>query len=429
MNYIPEPPVDPLDDTSPSIVRPPADWHERIEQKQSLPAWRKVVGWLSLFVAFVLTIAAVAMLLLPTPQPQQVAVNPTDIPASDVPPTETEIIPTATEDIPTSIPESGQVQQPAVPPTLSSEGIASLLLTPIAPQGGVSASEVTGLRYDPFTIITGDRPRSQFVNYVAVQGDSINAIAARYNLAPESLAWCNHYRVVFNLRPGDVLSVPPVDGVCHQVLATRGQSLNDIAEEYNVDPYSIIDSPFNNLFGITPDFVPPGGQDLFIPGGEGAVITWDPGYEESEDGSGVSTVTFAPGQPGSCGAVAAGGGSAWTNPLPTGVWMRGFSAGHTGIDLAAPTGTPILAANSGPVLFSGFSNWGYGGTVVIGHGQISTLYAHMSSRAVECGAVVSAGQVIGFVGSTGNSSGPHLHFEIRYRNEPTDPSGTPGVGW
>jgi len=430
MHNIPEPPIDPMDDTAPSLAQPPADWQARVQRNQPVPAWRKAIGWLSLLLAFGLTAGTIVVLLLPPaepaqPAPQQVAENPTDVPPTDISPTQTQELPTDTPP-PT---EPIVVAQGELPPTLSAEGIANLLLTPLAPLSDDAPSEVTGLRYDPFTIVTGDRPRSEFISYTAVQGDTINAIAARFSLTPESLAWCNNYRVIFNLRPGDTLRIPPVDGACHRVLATRGQSLSDIAGEYNVDPFRVIDSPFNNFFGITPDFVPPGGQDIFLPGGEGPLITWDPGYEEGSDGSGATTVTFAPGQPGSCGAVDPGGGAAWVNPLPNGVWMRGFSAGHTGIDLAAPTGTPIVAANSGPVLFSGFSNWGYGGTVVVGHGQMSTLYAHMSSRAVECGAFVSAGQVIGYVGSTGNSSGPHLHFEIRFRNTPQDPSGTPGVGW
>jgi murein DD-endopeptidase MepM/ murein hydrolase activator NlpD len=81
------------------------------------------------------------------------------------------------------------------------------------------------------------------------------------------------------------------------------------------------------------------------------------------------------------------------------------------------------------VLFSGFSTWGYGNTVVLAHGIFSSLYGHMSQINVGCGANVSAGSVIGLVGSTGNSSGPHLHFEIRVNDVPQNPSGTPGLGW
>ena len=128
-------------------------------------------------------------------------------------------------------------------------------------------------------------------------------------------------------------------------------------------------------------------------------------------------------------AAASGGGTWWSNPLPNGTYVRGFYAGHSGIDIAGSVGAPIYAANGGPILYSGWNNWGYGNTVVIGHGAFSTLYGHMSSIAVRCGQSVDAGQIIGYVGSTGNSSGPHLHFELRYLNQPRNPSATAGIGW
>jgi len=104
--------------------------------------------------------------------------------------------------------------------------------------------------------------------------------------------------------------------------------------------------------------------------------------------------------------------------------------GHTGIDLSASVGTPVYAANSGPVLFSGFSSWGYGEAIVLAHGPfLSTLYGHLSARFAACGQYINVGTVIGQVGSTGNSTGPHLHFEIRSEDTPQNPSGTPGIGW
>ncbi|GLV46834.1 peptidase M23 [Thermus sp. LT1-2-5] len=91
-----------------------------------------------------------------------------------------------------------------------------------------------------------------------------------------------------------------------------------------------------------------------------------------------------------------------------------FQRYHTGIDLAAPYGTPILAAKSGQVEVAGWSSVGYGFHVVLDHGGgVETLYAHMSRIAVRPGAWVEAGEVIGYVGSTGWSTGPHLHFEVR----------------
>ncbi len=172
--------------------------------------------------------------------------------------------------------------------------------------------------------------------------------------------------------------------------------------------------PANELSDISPETLLPSGKRLFIPGGLGSIITWNAPVEEDSSGN---VIAFARGHPNSCGTVA-GGGTFWSNPLPNGTYVRGFYAGHSGIDLAAPTGTPVLAANGGPILYAGWNSWGYGNTVVIGHGPISTLYGHMNSLAVRCGNFVAAGQVIGYVGSSGNSSGPHLHFEIRYRNQP-----------
>ena len=91
-----------------------------------------------------------------------------------------------------------------------------------------------------------------------------------------------------------------------------------------------------------------------------------------------------------------------------------FTASHPGVDFAVPTGSPVYAVDAGLVIFAGWSDLGYGNTIVIDHGNgYKTLYAHLSQVSEYCGAVVTAGKVIGLSGSTGNSSGPHLHFEVR----------------
>ncbi len=96
---------------------------------------------------------------------------------------------------------------------------------------------------------------------------------------------------------------------------------------------------------------------------------------------------------------------------------------HAGIDIAAPTGTPIRAADSGKVVLLGFTG-GYGNYTCIAHSaSLSSCYGHQSGYSTSNGASVSKGQTIGFVGNTGNSTGPHLHFEVRVNGNPVDPMG------
>ena len=309
--------------------------------------------------------------------------------------------------------------------TISPAQIASLLSTPIRAIDAAQELINTGYSAEPFTVV-GDRRRTNMSAYTVVDGDTIDAISRQFGLDRESIVWCNHYRYALVLRPGDVVNIPPVDGACHTVLASQGKDIVAIAEQYGVDdPYAIIDAPANKLPDIPPQTLLPSNTRLFIPGGKGRIVSWNAPVVEDSSGN---VIAFARGDPSSCGAVP-GGGTFWTNPLPQGTWVRGFYAGHAGIDIAAVTGTPIFAANGGPILYAGWNRWGYGNTVVIGHGPFSTLYGHMSRIAVRCGQTVGAGQIIGYVGSTGNSSGPHLHFEIRFRNEPQDPTQTSGIGW
>ena len=126
-----------------------------------------------------------------------------------------------------------------------------------------------------------------------------------------------------------------------------------------------------------------------------------------------------------------GGDGSLINPLPSGRLtstygprrhpIYGTTRTHTGIDLAAPTGTPIIAAAAGLVVWSGYRG-GYGNTVIIDHGgSMATLYAHQSSLSVAEGSVVAVGDTVGLVGSTGYSTGPHLHFEVRIDGNPVDP--------
>lgn len=424
MAHISEPPIQP-DDTSPSMVMRPVGLDQRIAQQTgSVAGWRRTLAWVCLLGAAVFMFGTMALLLIPdAPPPAPVIPDTTTV--AELPASTT--IPTA---LPTDAPTATAIEVAAGTgiqdiPVLDVSRVEYILQTPVAQE-----VVLNGISYDPFTVIKTDRPRSVFLDYTIIKGDTIDGISKRFNLKQESIAWCNDRRIIFVLRVGDVLTIPPSDGVCHRVLGTREETPNKLAQQYKVaNVYDIIDFPLNNLYGRDPDSVLPGGLFMFIPGGEAEPITWNPGYTVEKDENGnVRTVTFAQGQAGSCGTQVPGAGAAWGNPLPSGKWVRGFYAGHTGIDLSAPIGTPVFAANSGPVLFSGFSRWGYGETVVLSHGLFSTLYAHMSQRNARCGDNLTVGNVVGLVGSTGNSTGPHLHFEIRSDDIPFNPSGM-GTGW
>ena len=376
-------------------------------QSRRISRWRHGCGCVFLLLSIVLASAAVYL----------VATAPPALTTANAAPAATATLRPVTQIA--AAPES--VESTSLP-TISASQIANLLATP--PETPADSADSISA-YDPFTIIP-NRSRTRMTTYIAKLGDTISAIAGRYGLNSETIAWCNHYRLAMWLRPGDAVNIPPTDGACHTVLRTQGLSIADIAGQYGIDdPYAIIEAPANDIAEVTPEFLPPSSAYLFIPGGEGQVITWNAPVQQDSAGN---VVAFDPRSPFSCGARS-GGGAYWANPLPNGTFVRGFYAGHSGIDIAAPTGTPIYAANSGPVLYAGWNNWGYGNTVVIGHGPFSTLYGHMSSRNVGCGQTVAVGQIIGYVGSTGNSSGPHLHFEIRYLNQPADPSATTGIGW
>ena len=363
----------------------------------------------------------------------------------DEPPTETSesAAPTAvatTALAPTAvIPTAVVVREPAYePPPLLSEGARAALLT--APlewgrEGRAShpyaAAALSHNPYLPFTIIP-ERPRDTVIQHSVREGETLDSIAARYGLEVETLAWSNNVRYVQVIYPGEEVTVLPVDGVYH--IVRGGQTVADIAERYEVEAHDILDSSFNRFATGTTAATPlPSNMRLVVPGGVGEAILWQPTVTiQHGAGSSAGDITGATvayyGGAGSCGQVVnPGGGAAWVRPMALGTytWVRGYSLIHSGIDLAAVPGTPVLAANGGRVIFAGWNDYGYGYTIVLAHGPFTTLYGHLSEIYVGCRQDVAPGQIIGGVGNTGNSSGPHLHFEIRYGTDsPQDPSYT-----
>lgn len=375
------------------------------------PLWRRLVGWLLLLGAGLLFVASGA-LVLPELLPA-LNVNPaaTAAPAQHEHEHEHEHpAPATVVNLPTPVP----AQRPA------------LMLQPAGPGAPVAGLLLQRDIYDPFTVIP-ERQRGEVIQYVIEKGDTVIGIAERFGLQPNTIAWSNERSIIQSLRPGRALNIPPVDGVYHTVIGSR--SIAEIARSYHVDDaWLVIDSEFNQLFGATPETVLPSGTRILIPGGEAEQIAWTPSVQR-EGGttrSGGSFVSFAVGQPGSCGRVQNATGTWWSNPMSSYTVTQGYSIYHSGIDLAGVVGAPVRAANGGVVIFSGWNNYGYGYTVVLSHGPFTTVYGHLSRIDVRCRQLVNAGQVIGGLGNSGNSTGPHLHFEIRYLDAPQNPAATIG---
>ena len=361
-----------------------------IRRVSEVSGWRRLIGFISLIGAAALTIAT-ALLLLTNDNPSN--------PQPQPPVQQATLAPTSTSEAiqATTAPQSNPSDS-SVPATLSPDRIAALLSTPLAPVAQPDTLAIVRDDYSAFTIIP-DRPRSEVVQYVVQSGDTIFGIAERYGLKPESIAWANDRAIVEGLRPGKPINILPVDGAYFTVSATT--TIDEIADQYHVDPYTIIDSEYNELFGDTPETELPSGTRVVIPGGTAEQIAWTPRVERvaGSSGSSGSQISFASGDPGSCGLVSnPGGGGGWVRPLAGYQWVRGFDGIHSGVDLSAPIGTPVMAANGGTVIFAGWSNWGYGYSIVLAHGPFTTLYGHLSGINVSCGASVGAGQVIGAVG-------------------------------
>jgi hypothetical protein len=262
------------------------------------------------------------------------------------------------------------------------------------------------------------RPRTEIITYTVQTGDTIFGIAEMFGLKPETILWGNYYTLTddpHKLQPGVILNIMPMDGTFHRWSA--GEGLNGVSHGYDVTPDVIVNWPGNHLDPVAlgeyshPNIEP--GTMLFVPGGHREFVTWS-APRISRNNPGVAKILG----PGSCGTIAVGAVGTGTFIWPANNHtLSGYdyspSTNHFGIDIRGGLGDPVYAADNGVVVYAGWNDWGYGNVVVIDHdGGWQTLYAHLSSFNVGCGYSVYQGDVIGAFGSTGNSSGPHLHFEM-----------------
>jgi hypothetical protein len=264
-----------------------------------------------------------------------------------------------------------------------------------------------------------DRLRAQVITYTVQAGDNIFGVAAWFGLTPETLVWSNREALQdapWLIQPGLELFIPPADGVYHTVRA--GETLASIAASYEVEPAVL----YNEWNDLEEGEQPREGRQLVVPGGQGEVVEWTPPPTYPAPGpAGYSYgicrgVTFT--GPGATGAFIYPTGS----PRVSGWYFRDpRNPGHIGLDYACNLGDPIYAADNGVVTIAGW-NGGYGILIELDHGNgFRTRYGHFNSIIVGCGQAVYQGQLLGYCGTTGWSTGPHLHFETRYNGVPQDP--------
>jgi murein DD-endopeptidase MepM/ murein hydrolase activator NlpD len=298
--------------------------------------------------------------------------------------------------------------------TLSSFRTASLSPADRRPQVTRPRSSlqslVTGglLRAPVFHTTIPERLRREVITYVVERGDTVGAIAVKFGLEAETVMWANG-NLAQNpdlLRPGQELVILPIDGVYHTVV--QAETLEKIAAKYKAEVQSIIDCSYNGLDPEAPVIAP--GDKLIVPGGIRPYVARSvsaykgPIPENAERGTGVFSWPTS-------GRLT----DRYGFKTLSGRW-------HNGLDISSRAGSPVYAADSGFVTFAGWTDGGYGNLVVIDHrnGYV-TRYAHLQTYYVTAGQSVAKGTQIATMGSTGNSTGSHLHFEVWHKGVRKNP--------
>jgi LysM repeat protein len=276
-----------------------------------------------------------------------------------------------------------------------------------------------------------DQANTSIAQYQVTMGDSLFAIAKQYNIKPETILYSNKASLndnPENLKPGMTLTIPPVDGILYTW--QTGDTLQKVADKFKAKVDDILNWPGNNLDLTDPQITP--GTVVMVPGGQRPLIDWTqyiPTISRGSTGAGTGTSNVGTAQ---CGAGPSGPVSVWPIQGEPHVLSPGGNdyivPTHLGIDILAHTGDTVVAAGNGVVVIAAplgsidADNYGYGNFIEIDHGNgYATVYAHLSAIGVKACQPVYAGQAIGAAGATGNATGPHLHFEVRYGGGNKDP--------
>lgn len=248
--------------------------------------------------------------------------------------------------------------------------------------------------------------RSDVTTYIVQGGDTIGGIANRFGITQKTILGANKMSNADFIKPGQELLIPPITGVLHKV--AKGDTIASLAQKYKVEAQEILD--FNHLADPSAIAVD---QTLIIPGAEIPDIA-----PEQPSAPGLRR-GFAGPIPGPAPAI---GGGKLNWPTVGRRINQYFRWGHTGIDAECNSGNPLYAAREGTVSAVVYQRYGYGYHIVINHGGgLQTLYGHASKILVKPGQRVSRGQTIAMCGSTGRSSGTHVHFETWVNGRKVNP--------
>ncbi len=244
----------------------------------------------------------------------------------------------------------------------------------------------------------------QISKYTVRKGDTLESVAKMFGVSKNTIVWANS--ISGSLKEGQALLILPVSGTIHTVV--KGDTLKGIAKKYKADVGEIV--AFN---GIDQDAGLAVGDIIVIPDGEGTSTNAGSTKSTTKSTSGKGTTKYL----GGSGPDLSG---YYIRPLAGGIKTQGLH-GWNAVDIGTPVGTTIMASAAGEVILSRSSGWngGYGRYIVISHPNgTQTVYGHLSKNYVSEGDHVSQGQAIGLSGNTGNSTGPHLHFEVRGARNP-----------
>ncbi len=248
--------------------------------------------------------------------------------------------------------------------------------------------------------------------YIVQSGDTIGKVASSFGISINTILWANNLSATSYVKEGQKLIIPPISGVLHKI--ARGDTVSKIAKLYGASEQTI--NEFNNIEngGLK------AGETIMVPGGR-IIYTLKPATRSGtayNNQTGKSTTVRVDN---SDIPVSSGGRMTWPNGCQRiSQYFRGWI--HTGVDIACPWGTPVRAADSGVVERVQYGRTGYGYNVIINHGGgRETLYGHLSKIMVSAGDRVEKGEVIANEGSTGRSTGPHLHFEVRINGSMVNP--------